>query len=154
MKVVSFIGTSDEFKSVAHLFLGGQEAASLEGAPEIAPEVEGSSNFAAITRVLKRIPISPGQKALYQALYNAGSDGLMQKELAQKIDRTEQELSGILGALGRRINGTDGIVIQEDELAISVFFDVEWIDDEWHYTMKPILRKALEKEGVIGDSTK
>ena len=154
MKVskISFNGTPDEFTTVAHLFTDADDSEhgveSMNGGPQSSPPLLDQLHNT-IRRVLKRIPITPGQQALYEALYKAGSKGLTQHELAAAMGRTEQELSGVLGALGRRINGTEGVSLKPGDLAISVFFDVEWTDSVWHYTMRPALREVLDDEGLI-----
>lgn len=59
-------------------------------------------------RVLTRRVVPPGQRALYQALVESGPQGLSAGELAEKMGREPSELSGVLGALGRRVNNTPG----------------------------------------------
>ena len=151
MKVsrISFTGTPEEFTTVAHLFADGDDGNnSAESGPATPPSLPDMMHDT-IRRVLKRIPITPGQQALYEALYKAGSNGLTQHALAAAMGRTEQELSGVLGALGRRINGTEGVALKPGDLGISIFFDVKWVNDVWHYTMKPALREVLDDEGLI-----
>ena len=63
-----------------------------------------------IKRVLERSPkLAQGQILLFQALNQAGKKGLKYDDIAVKIDKTPAQLSGVLGALGRRINNTLGI---------------------------------------------
>jgi hypothetical protein len=55
-------------------------------------------------------------------------------------------MSGVLGALGVRINNTDGL---DDGEGIVHVFDMWKVGSDWHYRMKPILREALELENVV-----
>jgi CBS domain-containing protein len=60
-------------------------------------------------RVLTHIPVPRGQQQLYKALYDAGDEGLTHDELVEAMGRRDlQDLSGVLGALGRRISGVPG----------------------------------------------
>jgi len=68
-------------------------------------------------------------------------------KLAETMRITSQQLSGVLGALGNRINNTEGL---EDKGATLIVFDIRELDNgEWLYVMRPILQKALEDEGLI-----
>ena len=59
--------------------------------------------------VLTRMPVTTGQKQLYKALYDAGDEGLATHELIRVMGRRDSsDLAGVLGALGRRVNGTPG----------------------------------------------
>ncbi|MCP4419099.1 MAG: hypothetical protein GY805_20990 [Chloroflexi bacterium] len=100
-----------------------------------------------IQRMLTRIPIPNGQKALYEALYQAGSRGMTSSELTKDMNRTRPQLAGVLGALGARINGTDGL---QGKGGIKVVLDISQPSSgEYRYVMKPMLRQALEIEKVI-----
>ncbi len=97
--------------------------------------------------MLKRIPIPPGQQQLYQALYKAGEKGLSSSELSSTLNRTRYQLSGVLGALGVRVNGTQGL---ENKGGIAAIFDISQLSrGEYQYRMKPILIHALELEHVV-----
>ena len=59
--------------------------------------------------LLTRIRVPRGQIQLYQALLSAGSKGATTQELVSAMGRRdEKDLTGVLGALGHRINGTPG----------------------------------------------
>lgn len=91
--------------------------------------------------VLMRLPIPPGQLTLFKALYEAGDRGLMRGELAEQMRWGDnQSLKGVLGALGRRINGTKGL--DEDRPGITFFLVVERRPGGSHYTMSPRLRRG------------
>jgi hypothetical protein len=53
-----------------------------------------------------------------------------------------------LGALGRRINGTDG-VDQINAPGIGLFIDYSRENDEYRYRLRLEVRRVLEDEGVI-----
>lgn len=100
-----------------------------------------------IRAMLKRRPLRSNHATLFKVLYNAGESGLEGKKLAEALKITPQQLSGVLGALGVRINSTEGL---EDKGAILIVFDIrELSNGEWLYVMRPILKKALEEEGLI-----
>jgi hypothetical protein len=88
-----------------------------------------------------------GQRVLYKALYQAGEEGLCREELAIAVGRTRHQLSGILGALGRRINTTKGL---EGKGGIEVVIETSrTTGGGWRYRMRPILREALEAENIV-----
>jgi hypothetical protein len=100
-----------------------------------------------IRYMLKRKHIRSNQLALFHILYKAGSSGVEGRKLAEEMKLTPQQLSGVLGSLGSKINNTEGL---EDKGGISIVFEiVETNDSEWLYSMRPILKKALEEEGLI-----
>jgi hypothetical protein len=110
----------------------------------IADESKIRPALEAIRRVIERKPPVPkGKKQLYQALYQAGNQGLEMNQLAKVMGRTKSELYGVLGALGRRINGTSGVhgkpgIVYVLELA--GFSD----GDGWGWKMRPELRQVLQ----------
>lgn len=100
-----------------------------------------------IRAMLKRRPLRSNHATLFKVLYNAGELGLEGKKLAEALKITPQQMNGVLGALGVRINSTEGL---EDKGAILIVFDIRELNNgEWLYVMRPILKKALEEEGLI-----
>ncbi len=100
-----------------------------------------------IRAMLKRRPLRANHIALFTALHKAGASGMETKKLAEVMKITPQQLSGVLGALGSRINNTEGL---EDKGATLIIFDIrELSNGEWLYSMRPILQKALEEEGLM-----
>ncbi len=101
-----------------------------------------------IGRIIKRHRVPPGQRALYNALLEADERGLDFATLAARMGRSTEELSGVLGALGRRINATSGIETLPEPPGVSLLFDYREQappGNEWGWAMKPALRKALEE---------
>jgi hypothetical protein len=100
-----------------------------------------------IRTMLKGRPLRPNHLALFRILGRAGSEGIEGQKLAAAMKLTRQQLTGVLGALGVRINSTDGL---GDKGGISIIIDIKAVNDgEWLYKMRPILQKALEAEGLI-----
>jgi hypothetical protein len=100
-----------------------------------------------VRRMLTRRRILNGQRALYEALYEARDRGLSRSELAARMNRSKAELAGVLGALGHRINRTEGL---EGKGGIEAVLEICMLEDgDWHYRMRPALREALEAEGIV-----
>ncbi len=96
-----------------------------------------------ILRVITRKSVSPGQITLYKALYEAGDQGLSKSELAAKVrEKDEVSLTGVLGALGNRVNQTDGLKTQTKGVALLI--EKDKVKGELHYRMRSELRKAIE----------
>ncbi len=100
-----------------------------------------------IRAMLKRRPLKSNHISLFKALYKAGKSGMETRKLAETMKITPQQLSGVLGALGSRINNTEGL---ENKGTTLIVFDIRELDNgEWLYVMRPILRSALEEERII-----
>jgi hypothetical protein len=105
------------------------------------------SNVEAIQHVLTRRFIPYGQMTLYHALYKAGERGLTKSKLAEQIREGDRKsLTGVFGALGRRINSSEPFKAQSP--GIGLFFEISRRGDDWHYCMRPELQEAIE--GVPG----
>ena len=101
------------------------------------------SSVEAIQHVLTRAFIPYGQMTLYHALYKAGERGLSKTELAEEIrDGDTRSLTGVLGALGNRINHSGPFEAQTP--GIELFFDISRQDNDWHYRMRAVVREAIE----------
>jgi hypothetical protein len=133
-------------ESTARLFLRLIDSL-LQLLSELGPRRRGEATVGQVRRVLTRIPIPYGQRTLYKALYEAGDEGLSKSDLAATMNRSAHELAGVLGALGRRVNSTEGL---EGKGGIEAVLEVSKLEDgDWHYRMLPVLREALEIEGVV-----
>jgi hypothetical protein len=133
-------------ENVARLFIRLIDTL-LQLLTELEPRQRGKVATDDVRRMLKRRFIPRGQQALYESLYRE-EGGLSADELAAAIGRTRSQLNGVLGALGRRINGTPGL---EGRGGIEVVLDISpMADGNSHYRMRPILREALEAENVVG----
>ena len=142
MEVVKFKGTSEEFKDVAYLF---SEKAAPEGKDEIesAPTIEPVEG---IRKMLTRRTISNGQKAVYKALANGR---LEYSDFLKQTKRTAQQMAGVLGALGRRINNTQEI--HQAGLPGNTKAVLKWEKEGGieYVSLKPYVHEALVAEGVI-----
>ena len=104
-----------------------------------------------VRRVLKRHRIPPTQRAVYKALYEAGDEGLDFATLAATIDRSTEELSGVLGGLGRRINATPGIDTLPEPPGVNLLLEHRESAPpagSWGWAMRPALREVLEEIGL------
>jgi hypothetical protein len=91
--------------------------------------------------MLKGKPLRPNHRALFQIREKAGSNGIESRKLVVAINLTYQQLTGVLGALGVRINSTEGL---EDKGGRLTIIDVKEVNDgEWLYTMRPVLQQGL-----------
>jgi hypothetical protein len=97
-----------------------------------------------IKQAITRIPISPGQLSLYKVLYEAGKNALSTSKLAKRMRWGDKKgLTGVLGALGHRINNTTE-ALKQAKPGIELFFNVSKYGDEWRYSMRPELRAAID----------
>jgi hypothetical protein len=100
-----------------------------------------------IRYMLRQKPLRLNHLTALRILYHAGDTGISGKKLAEVMKMSPHQLSGVLGSLGVRINNTEGL---EDKGGILVVCNIEEQNDgEWLYTVRPILQKALEAEGLI-----
>ncbi len=146
MKVerLSFTGTAEEFQHVAHLF-----AAQAEEGHELSAGESGDVAVAFVRRLLTRRRVPHGQLALFRALYAAGDEGLSKAKLASAMNRSEDELHGVMGALGRRINRTAGIEQVHPQGGTSTLLELRPVDGEDRYVMRPALRQVLEELRLV-----
>lgn len=92
--------------------------------------------------ILERIDVPWGQRQLYSALYHY-PDGLTADELVRIMPRKDRkDLAGVLGAFGRRINGTPGYG-RKHKPGIEIVLEVRWHGDQYHYQLRPAMRTLL-----------
>lgn len=108
-----------------------------DSSPDNAPTVDDC------LRILTRRSVPNGQIQLYQALLVAGSKGATTAELVSTMGRRDaKDLSGVLGALGNRINGTPGYG-ESQKPGIGMILRWNKVDEGWRYYLKPVMREAL-----------
>lgn len=108
---------------------------------------EETTNIEDIKRMLTRLPIPNGQLQLYKALHTAGNTGLTNIELGRIMELTRLQIAGVLGALGNRINGTEGL---QNKGGVSIVFEISRLNNgDWHYKLRPIMRRILEQERIV-----
>ena len=99
-------------------------------------------------RVLTRRNVPEGQRQLLQALVEAGPYGLTGEELVEVMGRRDLlELSGVLGALGKRVNRTPGYG-ESQTPGIEMLLDIAKTDGGWRYSLKAIMLEALRQFGA------
>jgi hypothetical protein len=96
--------------------------------------------------VLTHIPVPRGQQQLYKALYDAGDQGLTHEELVAAMGRRDlQDLSGVLGALGRRISGIPGYG-EAKRPGVEMVISYEQLSDgQQRLHLVSAMRRALEE---------
>ncbi len=141
---LDFQGTVDEYTAVRELFVTETDRPPVQDDPAV-----GSDEHDDIVQVLRRIPVPENHRRLFKVLAAAGESGLTRAELCSALEMNEGELNGILGALGRRINGTKGLRFNKGQgLALALFLD-SWKDHDWHYRLRPQAKQALLNEGLL-----
>jgi hypothetical protein len=108
-----------------------------------------------IQRALNRMQLPDRQIELFRTLYEVDGQQLSKNELETRMGTTPQELSGVLGALGRRIRGTTGSEQVAQQIgataSIDTFLKISRINGKWYYSLRPELRELLESENIILD---
>ena len=110
-----FYGTPQEFKEVAHLLNaddhrtsataaqrtnGSNSSEAIQGDFKLSPEL--------IELALNRIPLSRKQSKVWRAIADAYPNWITAAELAERTGIERHRLSGVWGALGRRLANTPG----------------------------------------------
>lgn len=113
---------------------------------ELEPRLRGEVGVDDIRRMLTRMRIPVGQLAFYKALYAAGDEGLSMSDLVSTLDLTRDQVSGVLGALGQRINQTEAL---QGKGGIMVVLHASQEGGERHYRIRATLREALEAEAIV-----
>jgi len=105
-----------------------------------------------IQKVISRIPLSPAQIALFKALYETNNHWISIYELAYRIKVEEESMGGILGALGNRINQTEGIAPPLDGIGLLMIW--ETYHGELHYKLLPELEAVINNNPALHDAIK
>lgn len=144
---LEFVGTAEELAAVEHLFVSGhtEDIELVQEHNGSSSDGEGKGRDAIIRDVIRRRRVPEGQRQLYKALDKAGDQGLLKPKLAEAMGRTDKQLDGVLGALGKRIFGTKGT----DGKGILLFLEISWADGTWNYRLRPEVREVLKAEGLI-----
>lgn len=103
-----------------------------------------------VRRVLRRHRVPPTQRDVYRVLYEAGDAGLDFVTLAARVGRSTEELSGVLGGLGRRVNATQGVETLPEPPGINLLFEYRENappGGTWGWAMRPELRAVLDELG-------
>jgi len=146
---IAFSGTAEEFKQVAHMFASEAEGTAEVPVPRGNGETSADATVTFVRHLLTRRRIANGQLAIFKALYEAGDQGLSKARLAAATNRTEKQIHGVMGALGRRINHTGGIDEVHPAGGTGALLECLPIDGEMRYVMRPQLRKVLEDLKIV-----
>lgn len=145
MKVFEFDGTPEEY--AAYVAIREGRGRGEEKTVE-ANHSQSTALVAFFRRVLTRRDLSDNSKRLLAALYEAGDAGLLRDELARRVGVDDSQLSGVLGAFGRRIEATEGIstVGRPSRKGTGHMMDFAKVAGVWRYTLIPEARQAIEAE--------
>jgi hypothetical protein len=105
-----------------------------------------------IRRIIERNPpTQQSQKDLYKAFFDAGDKGLKISQIATALGITREQVYGVLGALGRRINNTKGV---EGKPGILLLFEIKRYDtnedsDNWGWALRTEVRSCLAKTNYV-----
>ena len=95
-------------------------------------------------RMLKRRPLSDGQRAVFALLRKNHPDWTSAAELQRAAKYNPNQLAGLLGALGKRVSSTDGYE------SGSVLLDYRWDydDDCYYYRLPDDVKAAVERAAI------
>lgn len=146
MKIIVLDGTPEEIKEVAHLFVDTAAIGPGQVADSAAPDAAVVDPVTAIRRMLKRIKIPNGQMAVYRTL---APGKLEYTEYVKRMGRTVEQIRGVHGALGRRINNTPEI--HRAGLQGNIKAVLRWEEDGegGYFSLTPHALEALKAEGIV-----
>jgi hypothetical protein len=154
VRLIIVEGTPEEILKVAHLFRG--EPVSAAAPPEPNTDATASAEpesvgppptpAQAIQAMLTRLPIPDSQRDVYRAL--AGGK-VEYGTYLERLGRTKEQLRGVHGALGNRINNTPeihqaGLPGNTDAVLVS-----HLERGKRFFSLTPHAREALRAEGII-----
>jgi hypothetical protein len=115
----------------------------VESAQSAAATLTGSEDLVKLMQsVIARTFIPLGQVLLYKALYEAGEEGVRRGELHEKMDLARDQISGVLGGLGRRVNYTSAVGAEKPGSELLI----RWgrVGGKMRYFLRPEAREAIE----------
>jgi hypothetical protein len=93
----------------------------LQPIPQIAPASDNEFVSEEVAfKAIKRRPLSSNQAILLACLLKKKGDWAPAIELQQALQYSPSQLSGLFGAFGKRVSGTDGYIDGTS------FFELEW----------------------------
>ncbi len=150
MKITKFEGTVEEFRAVSRLFEDNIVNGNVE-TPEPTPtineeEARTLARKAAYKTMLNRRLIPKGQLDVYKAL----SEGELEyQEYLRRMKRSNHEVAGVHGALGKRINHTAAII--EAGLPGNMDAVATWRNEggKSFLSLKPEFIEVLFEAGIV-----
>ncbi len=109
------------------------------------PSVE--EEIALMRLVLTRLPVSAGHRALFQILWNAPEQGIVNTDLTTALGLTSSQGAGTMASLARRINTTaraQGYTPSSNGLLVSWRHDPG--DGGWYCALRPEFRALLAED--------
>jgi hypothetical protein len=148
---VTFEGTPEEYREYLDAISTVTNTTNRSDNTNGTPLVVELRDF--IQRALNRMQLPDRQIELFRTLYAVDGQQLSKNELEARMGTTSHELSGVLGALGRRIRGTSGSEQVAQQIgatsSIETFLKISRINGKWYYSLRPELRELLESENII-----
>lgn len=136
MKITVFEGTPEEYKAIADVLGKNTNGASENN--------KVSTQKDAYRALLRRAPIHNGQREMYKVL---SKGELSWPEYTKVMKRTQEQIRGVHGALGRRINETPEI--HQADLPGNINAVVIWDTAKNTIALRPEFLEVLNEEGLI-----
>jgi hypothetical protein len=145
MKMTTYEGTAEEILYVQQRLVRDGAIAIISPAdPEQVerPNAVKYPNVDVARDFLRRRPLSKDQLTFFRALYKAHPAKVHANDLRKAMNHSKpNELTGVLGALGRRFANTDG---DGEE-----FMTWETTEEGTSYGLPDTVRQALKVEGLV-----
>jgi hypothetical protein len=141
--ITHFEGTPEEYAQAKPMLSqsvaspDASERAHAAPRPSVAVNLELSVSV--IEKALTRISLSKNQRTVLAIAAKAGEAGIYTNDLANKAGITRNQLTGVLGSLGRRIANTPG---WPEDLSLG---DSKWDNDkkQRRYWLHPLIREVM-----------
>ena len=155
VRVIVIEGSVDDVRATMKVIrpLVSEPGSSSTGgsiAEVVSEPIGGGKRFVTVEfarEVLTRLPLSPAQRAVLKAVYDAGAEEYVTTtELVRVLGYgSGHQLAGLMGAFGRRIANSTGF----DKNA--TFFEIQRNDaaSAWEYRLPATVRNALAQERLV-----
>jgi hypothetical protein len=152
---VTFEGTPEELArafpnlmssaALAEKLAGNKSGVEPGAAPGIPVEatLDGFVTVDVAHLVLTRLPVAPEQLLVLRELYAAHPARISTSDLAAKVGYSKAQFTGLMGAFGRRVANTQGLV------AGMAFFDKKWVDGSIAYALPETVREAMRHAKLV-----
>lgn len=140
---VIFEGTPVEFKEIDYVFIENPSGAASPQREDNNKVIDPKDAYRAM---LRRIPIPNGQRDVYQVLANGEVE---YGEYLRILGKTWNQVAGVHGALGRRINNTPEILQAGLPGNMKAISNWRKDGDKDYISLKPDFLEVLKEEGVI-----
>jgi len=159
VQAIILTGEPEDIAKTLREYMGQVPVVTVIQSPELA--AMGQVNAAAssdplvsfIKRVLTRNALAPRHLQLFKLLYNAGESGMMRVDLTNALGIEAEAIKGIVGPLGRRVAGTPGhdemVAADGQRRASELLLDTKLSDNDWHFSLRPETRRALEELHIV-----